>query len=100
MPRDCWTSLHVTEVGKMPCSSCGTENPQGLKFCNQCAAPFKKRCATCGFENSPTAKFCGDCAAPLSESAGLVRSTQESASTIHIPNRLESETVLDGERKT
>src|SRR5260370_26437715 len=49
----------------MRCSSCGAENPEGLKFCNECAAPFKRRCGTCGFDNAPTAKFCGECAVPL-----------------------------------
>jgi len=36
----------------MRCSKCGAENPEGLKFCNECAEPFKRRCGTCGFENS------------------------------------------------
>ena len=57
----------------MRCSNCGAENPQGLKFCNECAAPFKRRCGTCGFENAPTAKFCGECAAPLDFAAAPVR---------------------------
>ena len=82
----------------MRCSSCGAENPQGLKFCNQCAAPFKKRCTTCGFENSSIAKFCGECATPLNESAGRLRSSQPSTSTAHVP--VGSEALLDGERKT
>jgi len=41
------------------CSKCGAENPEGLKFCEQCAAPFKQRCPKCGFENSPAARFAG-----------------------------------------
>jgi class 3 adenylate cyclase/tetratricopeptide (TPR) repeat protein len=56
----------------MRCSSCGAENPQGLKFCNECAAPFKRRCGTCGFENTATAKFCGECAAPLNSATAPV----------------------------
>jgi class 3 adenylate cyclase len=84
----------------MRCSNCGAENPQGLKFCNECAAPFKQRCLTCGFENSPTAKFCGECAAPLNESSRRLRPSQESAPAVHIPTRVASETAADGERKT
>src|SRR5439155_949875 len=87
-------------IGTMRCSGCGAENPPGLKFCNECAAPFKKRCATCGFENSPTAKFCGDCAAPLNTSGGRVGPSQASAPTVHIEARVDSETAADGERKT
>ena len=51
------------------CANCGAENPAGLKFCEQCAAPFKKRCARCGFENSPVARFCGQCAGALTGNA-------------------------------
>src|SRR5260370_32165790 len=50
---------------KMHCFSCGAENPDGLKFCNECGAPLKRRCPTCDFDNAPTAKFCGECAASL-----------------------------------
>ena len=43
----------------MACAKCKTENPDGLKFCNECGTPFKTLCASCGFENAPAAKFCG-----------------------------------------
>src|SRR5438132_5076308 len=49
----------------MQCASCGSENPEGAKFCIECAAPLKKRCPSCGAENLPRAKFCAECAAPL-----------------------------------
>ena len=45
----------------MHCSSCGFENPEGLRFCNECGTSLKARCARCGFENLPRAKFCGEC---------------------------------------
>src|SRR5206468_7375418 len=53
----------------MRCPSCGFENPEGIKFCGQCAAPLKRRCLQCGFENPPGFKFCGECAAPLGAAA-------------------------------
>src|SRR5689334_926803 len=53
----------------MRCSNCGSDNPEGLKFCNQCGAAFNARCAQCGFENAPGAKFCGQCGSPLNPSA-------------------------------
>src|SRR5262245_16012925 len=49
----------------MHCASCGSENPEGVKFCIEWAAPLRKRCPSCGAENLPRAKFCGECATPL-----------------------------------
>jgi class 3 adenylate cyclase/predicted ATPase len=50
----------------MRCASCGSANPDGAKFCIECAAPLRRRCPSCGLENLPQAKFCAECAAPLS----------------------------------
>jgi class 3 adenylate cyclase len=77
----------------MRCSKCGAENPEGLKFCEQCAAPFKRRCAKCGFENSPAARFCGQCAASLN-------SSPEAASSIGPSIADHPPAELEGERKT
>ena len=33
--------LSTEHEGKMRCANCGTENPHGLKFCNQCGAPYE-----------------------------------------------------------
>ncbi|MGE0820624.1 MAG: adenylate/guanylate cyclase domain-containing protein [Candidatus Binatia bacterium] len=49
----------------MRCPSCDFENPEGLKFCNDCGAAFKRRCTQCGFDNALQAKFCGECGASL-----------------------------------
>ncbi|MEO7197430.1 MAG: adenylate/guanylate cyclase domain-containing protein, partial [Solirubrobacterales bacterium] len=49
----------------MVCSTCGTENEIGRKFCIECAAPLVPGCPNCGTPNPPTAKFCGECATPL-----------------------------------
>ena len=48
------------------CPSCSTENPEGMKFCGQCATPLLNWCPSCGFENPPGFKFCGDCSTSLS----------------------------------
>ena len=53
----------------MICSSCGTENEAGRKFCGECAARLAVVCPACGAPNSPTAKFCGECATPLGAGA-------------------------------
>src|SRR5262245_2346004 len=49
----------------MRCASCGFENPEGLKFCNDCGTPLRMPCAQCGFVNQSQAKFCGTCGAAL-----------------------------------
>ena len=47
------------------CSSCGTENRPGSKFCSECATPIASTCPTCGTANPPGSKFCSECATPL-----------------------------------
>ena len=49
----------------MRCSRCETENADGARFCNQCAAPLGTQCPRCASENAPGANFCSHCAAPL-----------------------------------
>jgi class 3 adenylate cyclase len=89
----------------MKCANCGAENPAGLKFCEQCAAPFKKRCAQCGFENSQSARFCGECASALTGNAQAGSSRELPVRPIAPEVRITSEqtdasTIADGERKT
>src|SRR5713101_8164597 len=91
----------------MRCSSCSTDNPQGMKFCGNCAAPLKGRCARCGFENPPAFKFCGECAAPLGDSATAAPLTANNLArspSAHTPKHLaekilQSKSALEGERK-
>jgi Double zinc ribbon/Adenylate and Guanylate cyclase catalytic domain len=49
----------------MRCHNCSTENPQGARFCIQCADPLKRLCQKCRCESPPEARFCAQCAAPL-----------------------------------
>ena len=49
----------------MRCSNCGFENPEGMKFCGQCASPLRAPCPQCGFANPPGFAFCGQCATAL-----------------------------------
>src|SRR5262244_1544088 len=51
----------------MRCPSCGFDNPEGLKFCNECGTALRRRCTRCGFTNAPQAKFCGECGTPLAQ---------------------------------
>jgi class 3 adenylate cyclase/tetratricopeptide (TPR) repeat protein len=49
----------------MRCSRCHAENPAGMRFCGQCAAPLGAACPSCGAANPPENRFCGSCAAPI-----------------------------------
>src|SRR5262249_22268038 len=68
----------------MLCPSCGFDNPPGMKFCGECAAPLPTHCPQCGFDNPPRFKFCGNCAAPLSGQSS-VHSLESSVSPSQLP---------------
>ena len=105
----------------MQCSSCGFENPEGMKFCGECATPLKRRCPQCGLENPPGFKFCGECGTPLAgyvpSSKFQVQSSQPPTvvscqfsvlspqppvtyTPAHLAERIRAVSVTDGERKT
>jgi class 3 adenylate cyclase len=60
----------------MQCQNCSAENPEGAKFCIECANPLQRLCQTCSFENPASAKFCAQCAAPLNVGAPVRRVTE------------------------
>src|SRR3989442_2902465 len=98
----------------MRCASCGFENPEGIKFCGECATPLKRRCPRCGVENPPGFKFCGECATPLTERPAIAESSPVAVSSTaghsppkHLAERIRAEQaameargITDGERKT
>jgi formate dehydrogenase maturation protein FdhE len=46
------------------CPSCGTRNPDGVKFCQECGSKLgssKVVCTSCGSENPAGTRFCGNC---------------------------------------
>src|SRR5215475_6780044 len=49
----------------MRCPSCGCDNTQGLKFCEECGTQLLRVCPSCGQPVRPTAKFCGECGTTL-----------------------------------
>src|SRR5262245_25776919 len=99
----------------MRCASCGFENPEGLKFCEECGTKLVQACPSCGREVRPTAKFCGECGTtltqlpPVPSAQVTVASSQPPASYTppHLAERIRAEQtameargVTDGERKT
>jgi membrane protease subunit (stomatin/prohibitin family) len=54
------------------CTSCGTRNAPGAKFCANCGnslAPPTVKCPNCGTENAAGAKFCANCGTSLATPA-------------------------------
>src|SRR5271170_2500759 len=86
----------------MRCQNCSAENPDGAKFCIECATPFRRSCTRCGFENPPAAKFCAECATPLSGTAPRqsARAVAPSPSGIRVTLDHPAPPTTEGERKT
>src|SRR5580698_9507027 len=82
----------------MLCVECKTENPDRLKFCNECGAAFKTPCASCGFENASAPKFCGQCGAGL-RSSPAAAAKKANDRRIRVADAPAAENI-DGERKT
>jgi class 3 adenylate cyclase/tetratricopeptide (TPR) repeat protein len=82
----------------MICAHCKTKNPDGLKYCNECGAAFKRPCASCAFENAPAAKFCGQCGVRIIAEA-TTSAKNPSEAQIRLAGTIASENI-DGERKT
>ncbi|MFO1122908.1 MAG: adenylate/guanylate cyclase domain-containing protein [Hyphomicrobiales bacterium] len=64
----------------MNCSSCGTANRDGRRFCASCGAPLAVTCTACGFQNEGGARFCGGCGSNLSS-----RPASETAEVVAAP---------------
>ncbi len=84
----------------MQCPRCQLENPPGMKFCGECAAPLAATCPSCGAANPPNSKFCGQCAAPLRTTPTAKFASPNSYTPKHLAEKiLTSKAALEGERK-
>src|SRR6516162_1458986 len=84
----------------MQCPRCQHENPAGMKFCGQCAAPLASVCPSCDAANPPGNKFCGQCAAPLAKATESRLESPASYTPKHLAEKiLTSRSALEGERK-
>ena len=54
----------------MPCGTCGSENPEGARFCMSCGARLDRRCPACNTKAPPEARFCMSCGATLDFATG------------------------------
>jgi class 3 adenylate cyclase len=84
----------------MYCPLCGFENPEGMKFCGQCASPLGRRCPQCGFDNPQGFAFCGQCATPLTAVPSIAAPSPQTYTPAHLAEKiLTSQTALEGERE-
>ena len=84
----------------MKCPRCQHDNPQGARFCEECATPLARTCSNCGTALSATAKFCHACAHPVPAGAGIPPPSPDSYTPRHLAEKiLTSKAALEGERK-
>src|SRR5260370_23423235 len=84
----------------MKCPRCQHENPPGMKFCGECAAPLAATCPSCGAANPADNKFCGQCATPLRTGPTAKFAAPESYTPKHLAEKiLTSQAALESERK-
>src|SRR5580765_3059768 len=62
------------------CAACGTDNPEGARFCASCGSPLRAGCSSCGAALPPGARFCSACGAPVA--AALQRGEERKVVTV------------------
>ena len=84
----------------MNCPRCQHDNPQGARFCEECATPLARTCSNCGAALSAAAKFCHACAHPVAAGAAAPPRSPDSYTPRHLAEKiLTSKAALEGERK-
>ncbi len=89
----------------MQCTSCGSDNREGVLFCENCGAKLERACAACGAALSPDARFCGACGHSVEADAptpapALQSERPERYTPSHLAERiLGGRGALEGERK-
>jgi class 3 adenylate cyclase len=84
----------------MKCPRCQHDNPQGARFCEECATPLARICSNCGTTLSAAARFCHACAHPVAAVAGAPSRSPDSYTPKHLAERIiNSKAALEGERK-
>ena len=86
----------------MKCPSCGHENRENARFCDECGGSFGQSCPSCGTELRLKAKFCDECGKPTRAAAeAVIERDPVSYTPKHLAEKiLTSRSALEGERKT
>src|SRR5437667_7107763 len=79
----------------MVCTSCGSENEPGRKFCKECGVPLALVCPSCGSANASDSKFCGECGILLAASGTAPRGVPEESKVPTTERRLVSVLFAD-----
>jgi len=85
----------------MRCPQCQHENPEGSRFCNQCAASLDASASACSHPNPPGSRFCNRCGRAIPAAAAASRYVSpDSYTPKHLAEKiLTSRGALEGERK-
>jgi class 3 adenylate cyclase/tetratricopeptide (TPR) repeat protein len=54
------------------CSTCGSANNAGAKFCSECGSGLSQSCAACGATLASGARFCSNCGTAASAATGTI----------------------------
>src|ERR671923_146864 len=79
-------------MSALACAACGTENPDGARFCMSCGARLERRCPSCGTPAPPGARFCMNCGHGLDGPAAAPPAPAEA-----LPEERRQVTVLFGD---
>src|SRR5512133_1446839 len=84
----------------MRCASCGSDNPEGTKFCGECGVPIQPCCPQCGFANLPLTKFCRQCGTSLkAQPSGSAPRDQSVEHAVPVTPRTAVPIATEGERR-
>ncbi len=85
----------------MNCPSCDRELPEDATFCGYCGSALRpeQTCARCGRSNPAEMRFCLECGRAFAESAPPDRDPRSYTSKHLADKILQSQFVLEGERK-
>jgi class 3 adenylate cyclase/tetratricopeptide (TPR) repeat protein len=64
-------------MSPLACSACGTENPEGARFCMTCGSPLELACPNCGQAAPAGARFCTACGSSLETGAAPAQASDE-----------------------
>ncbi len=87
----------------MKCQKCGSDNREGVKFCEECGAKLELECPSCKAKIPLNKKFCGECGHKLtepSEAPVVDFSEPQSYTPKFLADKiLTSRSSIEGERK-
>ena len=91
----------------MKCPQCGSDNREGIKFCEECGEKMEMTCPECGTKITMGKKFCGECGHKFAKSedkanevSGLDYSKPQSYTPQFLADQIiKTRTSIEGERK-